>query len=165
MARWRLKSAHYLNVPGTDVTFIEVSQDTGRQAKKTYPVPRYLNPNDASDWNYPQEGIIVVAQGKGMPRDIIFEGPPTPDMEPMDEEAQAITDKWRDKWVHPIEGLEGSYADQIWRSLEAQMQRGQAASVGVPQDKFDELKTQVEQLMKQNSQLIEQLAKPAGRRV
>lgn len=103
MARWRLTAAHYLKVPGTEWEYKEVDMTSGRQARKVFPVPLHLDPNNPSDCNYP--GDIIVKQGKGEPRDIIFEGPPTPDMEPLDDEAEAISAKWREKWSHPIEDL------------------------------------------------------------
>jgi len=104
MARWRLTSAHYLNVPGTEWEYKETDLNSGRQARRIFPVPMYLNPDWQQDHNYP--GEIIVKQGKGEPRDIIFEGPPTPDMEPLDEEAEAISAKHRPSWIHPIETLD-----------------------------------------------------------
>jgi hypothetical protein len=170
MARWLLKTAHYLPVPGTEIEFKETNRDTGRQAKKTFAVPLYLNPEDPNDWNTP-EGIIV-AQGRITGRDIEFTGPPTPDMEPLDDEAAAITEKHRHLWVHPIDSLEGDYASQIWRQLEAKIVEGggkQATSLkGVDSGTLDKLQEQMEQLAQQNAlltQRLEQLSEKKDRRV
>ena len=96
MARWKLIEAHYLNVPGTTWEAKEVDRSTGRQVKKVFNVPLYLDPKDEADWNYRREqdpdlqdgGIIVCLAGKGRPRDIVFEGDPTPCMIPLDDEGR-----------------------------------------------------------------------------
>lgn len=106
MARWRLMSAHYLNVPGTEYEHREVSRETGKQAVKRYPVPLFLNPNDPADCNYPGEIIVADKANRLHPKDLVFVGPPTPEMEPLDEEAEKISAKHREKWdKHPIESL------------------------------------------------------------
>lgn len=109
MARWRLRTAHYLNVVDRDGEKIEweyseTSRDTGRRARKLFAVPLMLDTNNAADYNYPGE-IIVCQPGKGQGRDIEFLGDPTPDMEPLDEEAESVSDGLRSKWEHPIDSL------------------------------------------------------------
>ena len=111
--RWRLTSPHYLRVQtlpdGTRVEWEhrETARETGRTVRKLFPVPMYLDPKDPSDHSSP--GEIVVCQevegARGNPRDYIFEGEPTPEMEPLNDEAQAITDELRPKWDNPIESL------------------------------------------------------------
>ena len=78
MARWRLMNAHYLNVSGTEWEHKETDRSTGKQARKVFPVPMLLNPEDPADHNYPGE-IIVAHEGKtAQRRDIIFVGQPSP---------------------------------------------------------------------------------------
>lgn len=106
MARWRLMSAHYLKVPGTEYELKEVDRATGKQATKRFPVNLYLNPNDPADCNYPGEIIVTSSKNKVYPKDIYFIGPPTSEMEPLDEEAEKISKQWEKKWEnHPIESL------------------------------------------------------------
>lgn len=112
MARWKLLNPHYLKVridgESTEWEQVEVNRDTQKQMRKRYKVPMFLDPNDIGDQNYKQEGELVIChEGKGLPKDYVFEGPPTPDMEPMDDEARAISDKESAKWIHPIESLPG----------------------------------------------------------
>ncbi len=111
--RWRLNSPHYLNVielpDGTRCEWEhkETARETGRTVRKLFPVPILLNPNDPADCNYPGE-IIVAHAIDGthtLARDIIFKGDPTPEMEPLNEAAQALTDTLRHKWDHPIDSL------------------------------------------------------------
>jgi hypothetical protein len=114
MARWSLKDSHYLSVPGTEWEYIESDRESGRRARKVYEVPVYLNPKTPSDWNYPSEQLVVVADkyDPKHPRDIVFTGPPTPDMEPMDEEAEKISQGYIDRgaWKHPLESLNMTYS-------------------------------------------------------
>src|ERR1035437_368992 len=94
MARFRLKDKHYLHVlPETEWEQKELDQVTGKQARKVYLVPRYLDPDDPSDCNYPGEIIVATKEDKAWPRDIIMKGPPTADMEPIDDESIVILKK------------------------------------------------------------------------
>lgn len=173
MARWRLIGKHYLNVPGTEWMHEEVNRDTGRRARKMFPVPEYLDPDDPSCFNYPGE-IIVCHDGKGEARDKVFVGPPTPDMEPLDNEARAISGEASKKWVHPIESLPGqgtTYSEQLLSALSRQLdamirqnplpqaQVGGPVSVsGVSEQAFAQLQDQVAKLMQQNAQLLDKIA-------
>src|SRR5262245_32892957 len=108
MARWRLMTAHYLMTnPPAEWEHKETSRETGRQTTVKYKVPRLLEPKDPADHNYPDE--IIVSDGKGNieRRDIIFVGDPTPDMEPIDDEAKKITQGFVDsgRWRKPEEGV------------------------------------------------------------
>lgn len=47
------------------------------------------------------------------PRDNLFVGPPTPDMEPIDAAAKAISESHRADWVHPIESLPSDSASVL----------------------------------------------------
>lgn len=115
MARWRLTQSHYLNLVNQDEIcsweYKETDRTTGRTNRKIYKVPCLLDPGDRTYHNYPDD-IIVAHEGTKFGKDYVFSGEPTPDMEPLDDEAQAISDACRHKWVHPIESLPGqSYAD------------------------------------------------------
>lgn len=163
MARWRLTAPHYLNVPGTEWEQKEVSPNTKRQVVKRYPVPLFLNPEDPADQNYREAGeLIVCHEGKGQRRDITFIGEPTPDMEPLDEEAEAISAKLRPKWVHPIDNVDssGAYSDVLVRQFEAAMDRvmkAQGGAVAIPAQ--PEI---VAQLMAQVAELTAQVARMAA---
>lgn len=176
MARWRLINAHYLNVPGTEWEYRETDRTTGKQGRKVFPVPAFLDPKDAADWNYKELGEIIVSDGKGaLPRDIIFVGPPTPDMEPLDEDAEKVSAAESHKWVHPIESLPGqsfsqSLLDGLQRQI-AELSAGQAAKPaapisvsGIDPDAFAKLQEQVAALADQNAKLQAQLAEPTARR-
>lgn len=105
MARWRLRNPHYLNVPGTEYDYKETSEATGKSKRVIFEVPMLLNTNDQSDYNYPGEIIVAHGDAKHEPRDIIFVGPPTPEMEPLDDEAQAISDALAPNWIPPVDSL------------------------------------------------------------
>ena len=150
MARWKLKSAHYLNVPGTEWEYKETDQQTGRQGRKVFNVPRLLNPEDGGDCNYPGE-IIVCYAGKGDPRDIVFVGPPTPEMEPIDAEAKAISKDESPKWRLPPEMISGevNYSQSLITQFEKQMSEVTTkANQSVPRSEVEALKRQIEDLHK-----------------
>src|SRR5262245_51556416 len=124
MARWKLTSeAHYLNVvKDCEWESKETNRETGRQAVTRYKVPRLLDPKDPVDFNYKDDGIIVCHPGKGLPRDIEFEGPPTPTMEPLDDEARAISDAERPNWHDPINEFSAiSYSDRLVINMQKQI--------------------------------------------
>jgi len=157
MARWRLRAGHYLKVPGTEWEYKETDQATGRLGRKVFEVPLYLHPDIISDQNY--DGNVCVCNGRNcLPRDYVFEGPPTPDMEPMDDEAQAITDKHKYKWVHPIESLDGTFGEAMIRQFASEMSKLQMPTppVSIPNvsaKEFEQLKAMVAELQKQNAEL------------
>jgi hypothetical protein len=168
MARWRLTEPHYLNAVGSDQAeweHKETNRTTGRQARLVYKVPRYLDPKDPADHN--QNGDIIVCHvGKGQPRDIVFDGPPTPSMEPLDDEATAITEAERPSWHDPINEFSAvSFQDRLLMNMQEQMARIQAKQDAEPtlvpagtvsRKEFDELQAKYAELMAQN-------AKPARR--
>lgn len=148
MARWRLTDNHYLHgeYPGEGPTqwqHTETNRDTGRVARKNYVVPAYL------------EKESIVCQGVLNPRDFAFVGPPTPEMEPLDDEAEAISEQHRANWVHPIEGLSGvgGFNEALLANLTEQLtklannqplQPVAAAPVGtVTRAEFEELQRQL----------------------
>lgn len=111
--RWRLTAEHHLNVAqlpdGTKVEWEhkETARESGRTVRKLYPVPMYLNPKDPADHNHPGEIIVAheVDGARNDPRDYIFSSPPTPEMEPLNEAAEAITEVWKDRWNNPVDSL------------------------------------------------------------
>jgi hypothetical protein len=170
MARWRLREPHYLKtVPPTEWEQVETNLITGKQARKRYEVPVYLDPNQPADWTHRELATVIVCwPGKGQPRDIVFEGDPTPNMIPEDEEAEEISASFEEKWKHPIEGLEaqGGFGEALLRDLTAQIAAA-VRSGGAPvkrDDEIEELKKMVAQLMEANAKL-EQRAEGKGRRV
>ncbi len=156
MARWRLITGHYLNVlvDGEPIEweYKEVDRTTGKQARKIFPVPMLMDPNDPADCNYPGE-IVVCHEGKGQRQDIIFVGDPTPDMEPYDEEAEAISASLRQSWEHPIESLPSTMSDGesafMAKLMEAVGQAKPVANAPVSIDQYNELKALVEDLKAQ----------------
>ena len=170
MARWKLMQSHYLKVPvlpdGTDVEWVheETNRTSGRTVRKRHEVGMLLDTNNPADYNDP-DGIIVCHEGKGEAKDYIFIGEPTPDMEPLDDEAEEITASMRDKWNHPIDSLpaNGGMNDREMKFMEQMMKMmsgGQApANAAVPNAEVEALKAQVAKLTEMIS------AKPTERRV
>lgn len=163
MARWRLRQKHYLNVPGTKWEYEETNRNTGKRNRVAFSVPVHLDPEDPSDHNYPGEVIVANKEDRAYRNDIIFLGEPTPDMEPIDDEAQAISDALRPKWQHPIESLPGDFSASLISNFERQMKdlmnSGQAkpanpVSAGsVSAEEFAKLQEQVAALMAKNAEL------------
>lgn len=165
MAKWRLTAAHYLNVPGTEYEYKETDRVSGRQARQVFPVPLLLDPKDPSCCN--RDGDCIVVQGEPAGRgEYEFVGEPTPDMEPLNAEAEAISDRHREKWKHPIDSLPVNgedYGSALIKAFERQIseliksgaatpaQPVSAATVSV--DEFKALQEQVAALMAQNAEL------------
>ena len=154
MARWRLTAAHYLNLdPSEEYSYEETDRNTGRRNKQVFKVPRPLDPKDPRDCNY--DGEVIVGQGSGtMPKDYIFTGPPTPDMLPLDEAAQLLSDRESPKWINPIDGA--AKRDDLGDAI-----RDIAAIAGssrpggmVPREEFDELKAQLAEVVAMNKALL-----------
>lgn len=161
MARWRLTEKHYLNVKGVEWEQIE-TLETGKQVRHRYPVPLYLDPKDDGiviEWG--QSGELIVSDGSNPGhRDIIFTGPPTPAMEPLDDEAEALTEIERPKWVHPIESLPGQgFNDSLLQTLSKQLAEAltnvkpQAPIIGVDPAEFVKMQQQLALLMARNAEL------------
>lgn len=172
MARWRLMQPHYLNVPDTEWEYKEVNRTSGKPQRKVYQVPRMLHPDDSGDYTHPElQAIIVCYEGKGEARDLTFFGEPTPDMEPLDAEAQAISDSCRGKWVAPMGadafpaqgGYGGARAEEFLKELTALMAAQQpvapTSAPNVSVDEFEALKKQVALLLEQNA-LLQAQANP-----
>lgn len=145
MARWKLNGKHYLSVPGTEWEHKEVDLQSGKQVRKIYTVPAFLDPENPGDCNYPGE-IIVCHDGKGQGRDIVFLGDPTTEMLPLDEEAQEISDYLAQAREHPIE------------SMPTRLERPQNVAKGVDPAAFEALAANVQALMQANEDLRARLA-------
>lgn len=178
MARWKLTDAHYLAVEGTEWEYKEQNRETGRQARKVYEVPLHLDPKNPADHNYPRDEAIIVTNkfDAAYTRDYVFRGPPTPDMEPLDDEAQAISDAERKNWIHPIEALNMTYSEsrlsEFERGIAELLAKGIPKMASAPQttslsgidpEAFEKLQQQVATLMERNAQLEQAVAKPTRR--
>lgn len=169
MARFRLISSHYINVDqlpdGTKIEYEhkETARESGRTVRRLFAVPMLLDPRDPADHNYPGEIIVATAQSRQYPNDIIFQGDPTQEMEPLDDEAEAIMAPLRDKWAHPIDsmplngGMSEGEAAFMKRMMETFAGTAKQANTAVPTEDVSELK---ERLAKLEAMLAAQ-AKPA----
>jgi hypothetical protein len=166
MARWRLIEPHYLKVKGVTWEYQEVDRTSGRQTRKSFPVPQHFHPDTEADWtevNGRGMGWIVVTDGhNSKPSDIVFEGEPTPGMECLDDEARKISDKYRVKWKEidrPYAEEEGGYASRMMdRFIEEQgkVNLALAESRDIP-GMGDFMRTMTD-VMKQNQQIMMTLA-------
>lgn len=173
MARWRLLQPHYLNLDKAqheDINqwqYTEQDQGSKKNLRKTFYVPVLLDPKDTAYHNYPGE-IIVATDTKGGRNDYIFVGEPTPDMEPLDDDAEAITEGVRHKWKHPIDSLsaEGGYAGGLEQQFMSQftklMEAARSANGGAPvttapatSEELAEAQKQIQELQAQVKQLME----------
>jgi hypothetical protein len=156
MARWKLTAKHYLNVPGTFWRHEETSRDTGERIEQMYPVPKHLDPDDPRQQNRQGE-VIVCLEGKGERGDIIFTGKPTPDMEPIDDEAEAITAIERPKWQDPIETLpmNGDFSQSLFTMLQNKLDAAATAQSlpSVDPAAFVLMQEQLATLMDRNAEL------------
>jgi hypothetical protein len=172
MARWRLIEPHYLKVKGVTWEYQETDRATGRQIRKSFPVPQHYHPDIEVDWTEREGrgdmGYIVVSDGhNAKPTDIVFEGDPTPGMLALDDEAREISARFDKKWKAPeriYDEAEGSYAHRIMdQYVESQgkvnMLLAEASSREVPgMSDFMQVMTN---MMKQNQQIMQMLAEKA----
>ncbi len=126
MARYRLNTGHYINAlqwdqSPTEWEYTEQSLVNNRMVRRRFKVPMLLDPRDATCCNYPGEIIVSSKADDRFPADIIFEGEPTPDMTPLDDEARARVEELSSKWVHPIEALPGNFTQSLLTTLENQL--------------------------------------------
>lgn len=156
MARWSLRNPHYLNVPGNEWMQEETDRETGKRARKLYTVPQLLDPNNPQDQNYRELGqVIVCHESKGQGRDIVFVGEPTPEMEPLDDEAEQISKSLQSKWEHPIEtlpangGMNEAESAFMKHLMESFSKNAQPQNTSVLEGEVEALKKQVAKLMAQ----------------
>lgn len=157
---WRLRNSHYLNVPGTEWEHTETSRETGKRNRKMFAVPALLNPNDPSDCDRNGDCLVYrLDEGSEVPRAARFGGhhqflgDPTPDMEPMNEEAEAISATFADRWKHPIDSLAPDFSQSLLSTFEAQLSAVVAKAGGfpaantvVPDDEVSKLKAEMAEL-------------------
>lgn len=160
--RWELKEPHYLF--GTNAKYMkeEVNMDTKKLARHFYDVPEY---HDAG---------TVVYQGRPLlDTDVPFTGEPTPAMEALDDEAQALSDKFRPKWISPIDNAALKAAElapetmlmmqAFAKEIGVQIAAGQNTPVPeglVSRAEFEETQKQLSALLAEKAK-----AKPEDRRV
>jgi hypothetical protein len=150
---------------------------TGEQVRKQYPVPKYLHPEDPKSWTvvttFDQAGrpvlgdVIVAHAGTNQGKDWVFEGAPTPDMTPLDAEAEEISSHLTVKPGYGDEIPDGGYAGAVLESLSSELAKAMTATRESP--KMDELLGAMAKMMEQNASLIAALgakavSAPAGRR-
>lgn len=173
MARWRVTAKHYINAKqfGEDTTWVreETNRDTGRAFRRTFAVPLYIDPEDPICINKNVGFCVVATEGSEMPGDIVILSPPTPDMEPMDDEAKKITAAESVKWKDPINSLPINIGEDFGNQLLAMLttqfntvanQPTSASLKGASNDEVAELRRMVmalqEQLGKSNEVTTEE---------
>lgn len=166
MARFELTAPHYLNVAGNQWEYKEVDRTTGKEKRHLRDVPIFLHPEDQSSWNYITErlpngqiadGKIIVStkEDPTYPKDIVFIGPPTMDMLPLDDEAKVLIATLQGKWKHPIDPMPGDFAQQLPMLWQQQIELAKSQqSSGAPNVSTREL----EELRQQNKAMQDKLA-------
>lgn len=174
MAKWRLTASHYLSVPGIEWEYRETDRGTGKQNRMVLPVPLLLDPKDPTVCN--RDGDCIVTRGEPGRGEFQFFGDPTPDMEPLDDEARAISAEQEPLWQHPIDSLpsNGDYSASLIASFEKQMtsliRQGKAEPIqpvsanAVKPEEFKALQEQVAALMARNAELEQAREPKAARR-
>lgn len=172
MARWKLTEPHYLAVEGIKWEYSEVDRVTGRPKRTQFPVPLHLDPNIDSDWTHRELEAIIVSNGHNAdPKDLIYTGPVTPGMLPMDDEAKALTaqaakDKWRPTQGLDPESQNESYTNKLLSGFIDQMTLAQTTVQQAPQIAgLEEMLKSLTAVMAQQTQLIAALAAKPERRV
>lgn len=169
MARWKINVGHYLHghMPGEERNEWmreETNRDTGRVARKFMKVPVYIDPKDPSCCNRDGD-CIVCHEGRGTDRDIVFEGNPTPDMMPIDEEAVELSKKFAGDYTK-AENTEGGMSQVMLQQLEgvlANTMKNAVSTKNVPDDVLAQMNKRLEELATQNAAMaakIAELSKP-----
>lgn len=180
MARWRLRTSHYLNVVESwQWEYKQVNRKTGREDRLRMQVPRFLDIKDPADWTMKPEGksvaqggsfdevdgiIIVCHKDKGEPGDVEFIGDPTPEMDPLDDEARAISAGFADLWRYKPEGMDGiSHSQSLIERFDTEM-ASLREKAQVPQQLvvpgLEDLVKQLVTLSANQAAMLEKLNKP-----
>src|SRR5713226_7272223 len=139
MARWKLTAKHYLEAlqfgQPSEWQREEINVQTGRAFRKTYPVPMFIDPDDPFCINRTTGFCVIAMEGSAQPGDLECKNfKPTPDMEPLDEEARQLSEVERPHWINPIDGLSPTmgedFANQLLAALQQQMNKTQVGSTG-----------------------------------
>jgi hypothetical protein len=168
MARWKLNGKHYLNVPGTEWEYKEQDLQTQEEVRHRMAVPRWLDPDDPKTRkNVNGDVIVCYEDSKQAPTDYVFIGACTPDMIPLDEEAEELSAAEARRGQHPIETLagNGSYQENILNQFMDMLAAAQAKQTsapntslsGVSPEAFAALQRDVQALIEQNAALQAQL--------
>jgi hypothetical protein len=175
MARWKLTEAHYLKVPGTRWEYSEVDRISGKLKRAQFDVPLYLDPKEPSDWTVRHSaeiGDIIVTDGKNaQPKDIIFEGSPTPGMLPLDPEAQEISSKFSWNITMGLDDISQSESNtnQILNGLLDKLVEASAKASDVAQtvkiEGLEQMMAAMTKMMEQNQLLLTKVLGDHGRRV
>jgi hypothetical protein len=137
MPRWKLTAKHYLQAlqfgQPSEWQREEINVQTGRAFRKTYPVPMFIDPDDPFCINRHVGYCVVATEGSDQPGDLIVSNfKPTPDMEPLDEEARTMSEAERPNWINPIDGLSPmmgeDFANQLLAALQQQMNQTSGVS-------------------------------------
>ena len=165
MARWKLAAPHYiLLIPRTKYKYEETDRQTGERNEAVFDVPRLLDPDSPRDCRTFGECVVCIGPPtvKG---DWQMDGDPTPDMVPLDEEAEKISTARKPFWGHPIETLplQGGFSDMLLGNLEKQlteaMRRATENAVpnqslkGIDPEEFKKVQEQLAELMARNAEL------------
>lgn len=177
---WRLRADHYLNVPNTFFVQRVADEQTGEQIEHRYPVPRLLQLSDPKACNAGPETILVSTDKAAKlinARMWIFDGEPTPDMEPQNEAAEALSESLRHKWLKPFDELPAiggtgvNFAAELQTALAAVLSAAQGQSTAVPTtspDVIAVMQKQIEEMSATIAKLTgtapEPATKPEGRR-
>jgi hypothetical protein len=168
MARWKLMTNHYLRTDDdTKWEHIEMDRGTGKQHRKQHPVPRFLDIESKLDWTHhlgPDNGEIIVHDGgTHQPGDLRFYGEPTPDMSPLDKEAEAISQRFAKQWRTSADRMVSgkTYQDELLEGMHDEMQS--LRNKGGQADMGEAMKIMTE-MMKQNQEMMRMLAGPQLRR-
>jgi hypothetical protein len=185
MARWRLRCNHYLNVVERwEWEYKQVNRKTGREDRMRWQVPRLLDVKEPSDWTSKPDGvsvarggsfdevdgiIVVCHEGKGKPGDIEFRGDPTPDMDPLDDEARAISASFGDRWAYKPESAEISHSQSLIERFDVEM-AATRDKANAPQQLvipgLEDLVKQMALIIASNAELVKRLSdQPQPRRL
>lgn len=169
MARWKLTEPHYLKVEGTKWEYSEVDRITGRPKRTQFDVPLYINPLFEDDLkafgqlNQFGEYDIIVCNGEGAKgKDLIFKGPPTPGMFPLDEEAEKLSAEreWTPTRDIDPESQNMSFSNQLLSGLIDKMtdvKAGLNSAPAVPG--MAEFMQTMGAMMKQQTEILASLSK------
>lgn len=162
MAKWRLTTPHYL-YSGTDGEweYSEQQRATGKALRQRFKVPVYIE----------AETVVTNDERYAGPGVMFFEGDPTPDMMPLDDEAEKISAGFADKWKHPIDTLPGNFSQSLLTGFEKQLSDAIAKAGGIPsgeaanpvsvpgvtREEFEATQKQMADLVAQNAKLLEAL--------
>lgn len=173
MARWKLMAPHYLNLTDkTEWEYMEVSN--GKHRRHRFVVPRVLDPRDPGDWNsrWGQDStnamvgnadgeIVVCLPGKGAPNDFEFLGEPTPDMMPLDDEAQAISASYSEKWNYRPDNADSSFSQSLVDGFREAMEDRTPQTVQI--EGFNDLMAMLARSQQATAEALTHLASPSRR--